>query len=126
MIPINNLQCIEDRNEYVQPSEFAMQLTYKDIWLDYFLNKQYLVSQLMGGTLLTLNNDECLNSKGQSVLKFSKQFINQLENIKANDYKMKSAKVNFIVYWLKEGEEQEVKIILPELYFEKQHDGITI
>ncbi|MDD3321441.1 MAG: RecQ family ATP-dependent DNA helicase [Paludibacter sp.] len=117
---IENLQYIEDRNEYIQPSEFAMQLTYKDIWLDYFLYKQYLVSLLMSGDILTLNNDECLNSKGQSVLKFSKQFINQLENIKTSDYKLKSAKVNFIVYWLKEGDEQEVKIILPELYFEKQ------
>ena len=118
---IENLQYMEDKNEYVQPGEFAMQLTYKDIWLDYFLNKQYLVSQLMSGDILTLNNDECLNSKGQSVLKFSKQFINQLENIKANDYKLKSAKVNFIVYWLKEGEEKEIKIILPEIYFEKQN-----
>jgi len=39
-------------------------------------------------------------------------------------YKLKSAKVNFIVYWLKEGAENEVKIVLPELYFEKQHDEI--
>lgn len=119
---IENLQYIEDKNEYVQPSEFAIQLTYKDIWLDYFLNRQYLVTRLISGDILTLNNDECLNSNGQSILKFSKQFINQLENLKTNDYKLKSAKVNFIVYWLKEGAEQEVKIILPELYFEKQHN----
>ena len=109
---------------YIQPGEFAMQLTYKDIWLDYFINKQYLVSQLINGDILTLNNDECLNSKGQSVLKFSKHFITQLEFLKTNDYNLKSAKVNFIVYWLKEGEEKEIKIILPELYFEKQHDEI--
>jgi len=121
---IENLQYIEDKNVYTQPGEFAMQLTYKDIWLDYFLNKQYLVSQLINGDILTLNNDECLNSKGQSVLKFSKHFITQLEFLKTNDYNLKSAKVNFIVYWLKEGEEKEIKIILPELYFEKQHDEI--
>ena len=29
------------------------------------------------------------------------------------------------VYWLNEGAEQEVKIILPELLFEKQHDRDT-
>ncbi len=121
---IQNLQYIEDKNEYAQPNEIAMQLTYKDIWLDYFLNRQYLFSQLMSGDILTLNNDECLNSKGQSVLKFSKQFLKQLETMKANGYQPKSAKVNFIVYWLKEGAEQEVKIILPELYLEKQHDEI--
>jgi len=121
---IQNLQYIEDKNEYAQPNEIAMQLTYKDIWLDYFLNRQYLFSQLMSGDILTLNNDECLNSKGQSVLKFSKQFLKQLETMKANGYQPKSTKVNFIVYWLKEGAEQEVKIILPELYIEKQHDEI--
>jgi ATP-dependent DNA helicase RecQ len=121
---IQNLQYIEDKNEYAQPNEIAMQLTYKDIWLDYFLNRQYMFSQLMSGDILTLNNDECLNSKGQSVLKFSKQFLKQLETMKANGYQPKSAKVNFIVYWLKEGAEQEVKIILPELYIEKQYDEI--
>jgi len=42
--------------------------------------------------------------------------------MKENNYELKSAKVNFIVYWQKEGEEKEVKIILPELYFEKQQN----
>jgi len=37
-------------------------------------------------------------------------------------YALKSAKVNYIVYWLKEGAEKEVKIILPELHFEKRPD----
>jgi ATP-dependent DNA helicase RecQ len=39
--------------------------------------------------------------------------------MKERNYKLKSAKVNYVVYWLKEGAEQEVKIILPELYFER-------
>jgi ATP-dependent DNA helicase RecQ len=66
-----------------------------------------------------LKGDECLNSKGQSVLKFSMQFVRQIESMKERNYELKSAEVNFIVYWLKEGEEKEVKIILPELYFER-------
>ena len=40
--------------------------------------------------------------------------------MKEKNYELKSASVNFIVYWLKEGAEQEVKVILPELYFEKK------
>jgi ATP-dependent DNA helicase RecQ len=61
-----------------------------------------------------------LNPKGKSVLKFSLQFVNQMEAMRQRNYELKTAKVNFIVYWLKEGAEQEVKIILPELYFEKK------
>jgi ATP-dependent DNA helicase RecQ len=34
-------------------------------------------------------------------------------------YQLKEAKVNFVVYWRKEGSENEIKIILPELYLEK-------
>lgn len=115
-----NLERIVDANVYLQPIEIAMHLTLKDVWLDYFTNRQYVVSQLMSGDMLTMNGDECLNSKGQSVLKFSKQFICKLEDMKSANYDLKNAKVNFIVYWMKEETKQEVKIILPELCFEKK------
>lgn len=118
----DNLERIEDNEMYLPPKELAMHLTYKDIWLDYFLNRQHLISLLTCGDILTLNGDECLNPNGQSVLKFSQHFLRQIESLKEKNYKLKSVKVNFIVYWLKEGEDQEVKIILPELYFEKQQN----
>jgi ATP-dependent DNA helicase RecQ len=114
-----DLERVEDKEIYLPPNEIAMHLTFKDIWLDYFINKQHLVSQFTSGDALILNEYECLNSKGQSVLKFSQQFVRQIETMKERNYKLKSAKVNYVVYWLKEGAEQEVKIILPELYFER-------
>jgi len=117
-----NLVQVEDRKIYLPPKELVMHLTYKDIWLDYFINKQYLVSQLTSGDILTLSGHECLNSKGQSVLKFSMQFINQIESLKQRNYELKSAEVNFVAYWQKEGTEKEVKIILPALYFERKQD----
>lgn len=117
-----NLERINDIEIYLPPIEMAMHLTYKDVWLDYFINKQHLISQFTSGDAMTLKGDECLNSKGQSVLKFSQQFMRQIEIMKERNYKLKSAKVNFIIYWLKEGAEQEVKIILPELYFEKSNN----
>ncbi len=116
-----NLERIDDRENYLPPNEIAMHLTFKDVWLDYFISRQHLISQLTSGDALTLNGDECLNSKGQSILKFSQQFVTQIEKMKERNYELKSAKVNFIIYWLKEGTEQEVKIILPELYFQKNN-----
>jgi ATP-dependent DNA helicase RecQ len=56
------------------------------------------------GDELFINGDECLNAYGQPVLKFSKQYVNQIESMREGFYELKSAKVNFIVYWLKEGE----------------------
>jgi ATP-dependent DNA helicase RecQ len=114
-----NLERVEDRETHLQPQHLAMHLSFKDVWLDYFITRQHLVSQLTSGDILTINGDECTNSRGQSILKFSKQVLNTIEAVKQKGYHLKSAKANFIVYWKKEGTEQEIKIILPELYFEK-------
>ena len=116
-----NLERIEDNGNYLSPSEKMMQLTHKDVWLDYFINKQHLIAQLTSGDILRFNGDECLNSKGQSVLKFSRKFTEKIQSEREKGYEVKSMKVNFIVYWLNEDIKEEVKIILPELYFEKRN-----
>lgn len=121
-ITAENLERVDDKKIYSPPNEIVMHLSFKDVWLDYFINKQHLISNLKSGDTLTVNEDECLNSKGQSVLKFSQQFVQQIESLKAKNYQLKSAKVNFIVYWLKEGAKKETKIILPELCFKKMNN----
>ena len=118
-ITTENLERVESKESYSPPNELVMHLTFKDVWLDYFASRQHLILRLVSGDALTLKGDECLNSKGQSVLKFSQQFIRQIELMKEKSYELKSASVNFIVYWQKEGVEQEIKIILPELCFER-------
>lgn len=118
-ISAKNMERIEDTGIYLPPNEIAIHLTHKDVWLDYFQDKQYLISQLTSGDILIVDENGCSNSEGQSVLKYSKQFARQIENMKEKNYVLKSAKVNFIIYWLKEDTDQEIKIILPELYFEK-------
>lgn len=119
-ITADNLEIFDDRREHLPPSELAMHLSLKDVWLDYFIYRQHFVSQLTSGESLIINGEECTTTKGQSVLKFSKQFINTIEAQKQKGYQLKHAKVNFIVYWKKENTEQEVKVVLPELYFERQ------
>ena len=118
-ISVEGIEKITDEGVYPPPKEIAMHLTYKDVWLDYFIHRQGLISQLKSGDVLTFNGTECLNSKGQSVLKFSQKFTLKIEGLKENRYELTSVKVNFIVYWLKEETGQEIKIILPELYFER-------
>ncbi|MCW4468319.1 RecQ family ATP-dependent DNA helicase [Flavobacterium sp. MFBS3-15] len=115
-----NLERLDDHTHYPAPGKIAVHTTLKDVWLDYFNNKQHLISQLVSGDELGINGYECLNSDGQSVMKFSKDFIAKIDEMKSRDYELKHVKVNFIVYWLKEGAPQEIKIILPELYFERK------
>jgi ATP-dependent DNA helicase RecQ len=117
---VENLDRTEDWELYQPPNEIAMHPSHGDVWLDYFINKQHLITQLSSGDTLILEGDECLNSKGQPVLKFSKSFITQIEDLKTKNYTLKSARVNFIIYWLKEGATQEIRIILPALFFERK------
>lgn len=120
----DNLERIENNEIHLPPYELAMHLSLKDVWLDYFISRQHLITQLVSGDKLTLNGDECWDSNGKSILKFSKQFVEQIERMKSKNYELKSVKVNFIVYWRKEETEQEIKIILPELYFERNLIGL--
>lgn len=118
-IIVENLERVKDNAFYTPPAQIAMHLTHKDVWLDYFINKQYIISQLTCGDTLNIYNDQCLNAKRQPVLKFSKQFLKANEKQKEKNYLPKSAKVNFILFWKKEDTEQEIMIVLPEVYFEK-------
>lgn len=119
-ITAENLLRIQDGEMHLPPNELTMDLSFKDVWLDYFVTKQHIISQLTSGDVLTINGDECTTTNGHSILKFSRQFLNIIEIQKQKGYHLKHAKINFIVYWKKEGTKQESKVILPELYFERR------
>ena len=36
-------------NMFPPPAHLAMQLTYRDVWLDFFISRQNLISQLTSG-----------------------------------------------------------------------------
>src|SRR5690554_4302195 len=116
----DNLERYENKERHLPPNQAVMHLSFRDVWLDYFRSRQYLVSQLRSGDSLSVHGNECLDTEGRSVLRFSREFVKQVERMRAKRFELKSATVNFIVYWKKEGEEEEIKIILPELLFERE------
>jgi len=117
-----NMEKIVNREIHPPAMEITMHAGFRDVWLDYFITRQDLVNRLTSGDILITNGLECLNPDGQSVLRFSQQFVNQLADMKEKGYELKSARVNFIVHWSKEETGQEVKIILPELFFERNKE----
>lgn len=121
-ITAENLKLIDDLGIYMPPVQLAMQLTYKDVWLDFSLSCQGPVSQLKSGDMLTVEGEYCLNSRGQRVLRFSKQFAGQIDAMKLKNYTPKTAKIRFIVYWQKEDSEFEIRVLLPEIYFERSNN----
>ena len=116
----DNLERYENKERHMPPNQAVMHLSFRDVWLDYFKSRQFLISKLTSGDSLTVYGNECLDKEGRSVLRFSREFVKQVDWMKTKRYELKRATVNFIVYWKKEGEEEEIKIILPELLFERE------
>lgn len=120
VLSVDNLVQVEDSRFYFAPKEHIIQLNHENVNLGYSEYIQHRIGDMISGDPLVIKEDGCANSNDDLVLKFSKKFLETLEAEKSNGYVLKSAMVNYIVYWLKEGAEQEVKIILPELCFEKE------
>ncbi|HWQ89559.1 MAG TPA: RecQ family ATP-dependent DNA helicase [Desulfitobacteriaceae bacterium] len=116
---------MNDSRAYASPAQLALQLTYKDVWLDSFLSSQKLISQLNSGDELAIDGACCRNAQRQVVLKFSRQLFDKIEAMKQKQYLPATAKIRFIVYWQKENSEREIRIILPELYFERRDEAFS-
>ena len=120
------LERIENNNTFQPPSGLVLHLSHKDLYLGYFECVQKRVNALTSGDSIIISDEGCKNEKGELVLKFSKKFLERLAEIKKNGFELKEAKVNFIVYWTDDDKKIEVKIVLPELHFEKRYDNLDV
>ncbi len=104
---------------YDAQESIVLQLTHRDIWLDFFINdsRQKRIIQLQSGDELHLKNGVCYTADNKEIIKLSKAFMTRLDELKAIGYEPETVKINFMLFWRKEGAEKEVKIILPEIYF---------
>ena len=104
---------------YLPLSEMVMNLTHKDVNLGYFKNVQKHMASLMCGDSLVKAEEGWANPDEKPVLKFSKLFNDRLLAIEKSGFRLQKVKIGFILYWKEEGAKEDVKIILPELYFSK-------
>ncbi len=121
-VNIENIEKVTNPEIYQEPDQIALQLGFRDIFLGYFQRFQYFISKLYSGDELTIDGYFCHDINGKPVLKFSKQFISNLDEMKQKNYIPKKAKIRFIVFWKNEDTNQEIRIILPDIYFEKAND----
>lgn len=117
-IQLPGVQRIENTETWQPPSKIAVQLTLKDIYLGYFAFVQRRVAALMSGQDLQIQAEGLADQNGNLVLKFSKKFQEQIADYHASGYVLTEARVNFVVHWKDQEQEQEFKVVLPELVFE--------
>ena len=123
-IIVDDLIKVTDSTHWSEPDIMVMQLSYKDVWLSFFKYTQYRTSHLKSGDELHAKEGTCFDQENHPILKFSKKFKMQLEDLEKRAYHLASVKVNFIVYWKAEETEEELLIVLPELHFKKKTNPI--
>jgi ATP-dependent DNA helicase RecQ len=105
------------------PGRLVYHLHHTDINLGYFSFIQRRLDALTSGDSLFINEEGLVNSNREQIVKFSKTFLGVKESLEKKGYRLIDAKVRFLVFWKNKNEnsdvEKEVKIVLPELYFEK-------
>lgn len=118
----DKIEFVKDKNYYKEPLEIMLQTTHKDVVLDYFKGKKEIISSLRSGMPLKIDDiflSATLNGRDVRIAKFSKSFIEKLEMLKNNGYKLTKASIQFIVYWKNEQDEEDTPIILSNLFFVK-------
>jgi len=117
---VEGLERLIMQSGYLPPSEMIMHLTHKDVNLGYFQYVQKRIENLMCGDKLLKADNGWANPDGKLVLKFSKNFNKKLSAIEKSGFLLQEVKIGFILYWKGDDIKEELKIILPELYFSKQ------
>ena len=122
-INVEGLHHENNTSTHPLPKHLVYHLTHKDINLGYFKFIQSRLASLSSGDPLGINEEGLINSYNDQIVKFSKAFKVVRESIENQGYRLIESKIRFILLWKNNNEEtveeKEIKIVLPELYFEK-------
>ena len=108
-----------DDCDYPMPETVLLQLTHKDVVLDYFLSRKKEVLSLFSGEQLIYSNGYFINPHSNySVAKVSTRMRDSLLDWEAKGYHVVSSTVRFVVAWRsKEApkDSPETAVMLPEI-----------
>lgn len=135
--PQAGIDQIEDTKEYEKPTDITLQLTHKDVVLDFFQDKKHLLFRLRSGMELFLAGPyleaetqdlagsylEAEIQEGKNrvrVAKLSKACRERIQGLRVKGYQPCSAVIRFIVAWKKEGGQEEIPVILSDIHLKRE------
>lgn len=111
-----------DNQIYAMPNEIAIQLTHRDVVLDFFKDKKNVILSLQSGNTLMVSNN-CLetvvNNYPYRVAVMSKACKEKIAQYATLGYHPISAEVNFVVAWKGEQDTEETAVLLPNITLRK-------
>ena len=120
---INHCQRVTDTQQYAVPEEIVLQLSHKDVYLDYFKYSKQEVLALRGGDELLYNAPYlCCAQTGKAIAQLSQGMMAKLAKWETRGYHVTAASVRFIVAWKSKNaakDEKELAVILADLRLRK-------
>ena len=110
-----------NRIQYEKPTELILQLSMKDVYLDFFEGRKRQILQLRSGDPLTIREDGLyaggLRDSFKAVV-LSKNMRTELGRLMAVGYQLDHAEIRFILAWKskEKPDGDELAVILPVLY----------
>ena len=109
-----------DTNEYPIPEEIMMQLTMRDVYLNFFKCKKKLILQLRSGMPLYFDDGILRLATGEKAVCLSKQKRDELQVWAEKGFQVKSAKINFIVAWRGKEDTEETAVVIPKMVLKRK------
>ncbi len=121
-LELPNVVHVVDNKIYDEPKELSVQLTHKDVVLDFFKENERWISIFYSGISLCVGRTSLYVRTlegNKTVAIFSKAFCERLVQLRKKGYVPYSACVRFIVAWRGKGEERETAVLLPDICFRR-------
>lgn len=105
--------------QYPMPEEVVLQLSHKDVYLDFFKSRKKEVLSMRSGDKLELRaNTFYIPNKGISVAMLSLDMQKTLSDWQEKGYQVQSVSVRFVVAWKPKNaskEAEESAVLLPDI-----------
>ena len=111
-----------DLHIYPKPSELILQLSHRDVYLDFFKDKKPLILRLKSGMHLTVRGNRLYvkwNGRLTPVLQFSSKCNENVKHLIASGYAPYDAVIRFICAWRGKEDLTESAVILADIYFHR-------
>ena len=109
----------EDNTLYDVPNDITVQLTHKDVYLDFFKDKKETILQLRSGQKLLFKDNRLFSPTGDCVAALSTKKRNELQEFTRQGFSVYASEVTYVVAWRGENDTEESAVLLPRLHLRR-------
>ena len=114
-----NVKYVEDNAPYSAPNDISVQLTHRDVYLDFFKDKKEKILSLRSGQPLWFKDNGFYSAAGDCVAVLSAKKRNELQELHRQGFSVYAAEVAFIAAWRSENDTVESAVMLPKMHLRR-------